>query len=211
MEYFKPGFGIVTESDQITENSGLFLAFYCADKKDKKGLNSFLQKMQMAELPSGMYLRTFHHTERSVSHDEITGMMATSNIYGTIHGKIIWNQLMKNFGAYPAKVIDWSDYLPFNPANYYAWGSYAGSSWSNIFFPFYLINMVIAINADKESTSSKSIYNLELETMPATKLNAFLKNIYTKKMIEQYGKNYKLELRKIYFAGEKPEFPLFEN
>lgn len=208
MEYFKSGFGIVTENDIYSENSGLFLAHYIADKKNAKGLNAYLEKMQMAKLPNGLYMRSFHHTKRSVSHDEISGMLSSSYIYQTLHHKIIWEQLKEHWGAYPAVVINWTDYLPYNPANYYAWGAYAGSKWSRVFFPFYLTNMLISINKDPGETSSKLIYGLELNTMPMTRLNVFLKKIYEKKMIEQYGENYKMELRKIYFGREKPEFPL---
>jgi hypothetical protein len=209
VEYFKPGFGIVTESDQTTENSGLFLAQYILDKRNAKGMTYFLEKMQRSKLPNGLYLRSFHHTERGVSHDEISGMMASSFIYNTVHHKIIWGQLKQNWGAYPAVVSDWTDSLPYNLANYYAWGSYNYSMLSRVFFPFYLANMIIAINKEVGETSSKIIYGLELNSMPKTMLNSWLLEIYENKMIEQYGKNYKLELRKIYFTGEKPEFPLF--
>lgn len=211
MEYFKQGFGIVTEADQVTENSGLFLAQYILDKRNAKGMSSYLEKMQMAKLPNGLYLRTFHHTKRSVSHDELTGMIASSFIYRTLHHKIIWEQLKENWGAYPAVVVGFSDKLPYNPSNYYAWGSYNYSSLSKLFFPFYLTNMIISINKPPGETSSKIIYWLELNSMPPTRLNIFLKKIYEKKMIEQYGENYKMELRKIYFASEKPEFPLFQE
>lgn len=211
MEYFKKGFGLVTEHDPTTENSGLFLAFYILDKKNVKGMTYFLEKMQMAKQPSGLYLRSFHHTQRSVSHDEITGMIVSSYIYQTLHHKIIWEQLKENFGGYPACVMHWTDYLPYNPSNYYAWGSYAGSKFSKIFFPFYLINMLIAMNKKLEDVSSKSIYWLELNSMPSTKLNRFLKKIFEKRMVKDYGDNYIMALRKIYFASESSEFPLFEG
>lgn len=211
MEYFKKGFGLVTEHDPFTENSGLFLSFYILDKKNVKGMTYYLEKMQMAKTASGLYLRTFHHTKRSVSHDEITGKMASSYIYQTLHHKIIWEQLKENWGAYPACVMHWTDYLPYNPSNYYAWGSYAGSEWSKIFFPFYFLSMLIAMRKEKGDVSSKSIYWLELNSMPQTKLNKFLKKIFESKMFKVYGENYIMELRKVYFASEKPEFPLFEG
>ena len=211
MEYFKAGFGIVTEADSVTENSGLFLAHYIMDKKDAKGMSAYLEKMQRAKLPSGLYMRSFHHTKRSVSHDEISGMIASSYVYQTLHHRIIWEQLKENWGAYPAVVVNWTDKLPYNPANYYAWGSYAGSKWSKMFFPFYLVNMYITMNKPKGEVSSKLIYNLELNKMPITRLNTFLKNLYEKKMIEMYGANYKMEMRKVYFGREKPEFPLLQE
>ena len=36
-------------------------------------------------------------------------------------------------------------------------------------------------------------------------------NNYKEKMIEKYGTDFKMVMRKIYFQGEKPEFPLFQE
>lgn len=209
-EYFSPIFGLVTKADPISENGGLFLAQYHASKRDAKGLSLYLEKMNRAKTEDGLYKRSENHTNRTVSHDEITGMMASSYLFQTIHKDIIWSQLKENLGAYPAIVKDWSDRLPYNPGNYYAWGQYAGSDSSYAFLPIYFANMLIAIHKGKEETSSKLIYWLELETMPKNRTNTILKSFFESKMKKQYGENFLFEMRRIYFSQEDiNEFPLF--
>ena len=210
MEYFSPIFGLVTKYNPTSENGGLFLAQYLVHRPNGIGKSIFLEKMNNAINPDGLYRRSSHHVKRSVSHDEITGMIASSHIVGTIHKNIIWNQLKQNFWAYPAVVEGLTDYLPYNPANYYAWGSYVGSSWSKALFPFYFINMMISLNKPAQETSSKLIYWLELNSMPTSKLNKFLKKYYESKVSEQYGDDYLKKMRYIYFHTEEKDFPLLE-
>jgi len=212
MEYFSPTFGLVTETDPCTENGGLFLAQYLADNPESiVGRHIFMMKMSMAQLSSGLYRRSAGHNKRSVSHDEITGMMASSYLLGTLHKNIIWKQLKENFGAYPAIVMDWSDRLPFNPGNYYAWGQYANSKWSYIYAPLYFVNMVISLSKGLGDTSSKLMYDLELRTMPENWLNTMMKSYFVSKMTKQYGSDYLLKMRRIYFNREKDQFPLFKR
>lgn len=210
MEYFSPVFGLITKHNPTTENGGLFLAQYLVHNPRGAGRDIFLAKMNNAINPDGLYKRSAHHTKRSVSHDEITGMIASSHMAGTIHKNIIWSQLKQNFWAYPAVVENFTDYLPYNPANYYAWGSYVGSRWSKVFFPFYLINMMISLQKPAQETSSKLIYWLELNSMPTSKLNKFLKKYYESKVSEQYGDDYLKKMRYIYFHTEEKDFPLLE-
>lgn len=210
MVYFSEIYGLVTKHDPVTENGGLFLAQYVASNPSEEVKNLFLKKMDLSKTEGGFYKRSAEHKKRSVSHDEITGMMATSFVYGTIHKDIIWSQLKRNFGAYPAVKADFSDYLPYNPGNYYAWGQYAGSKMSYVYFPVYFANMALALSKEKQQTSSKLIYWLELETMPKNYMNNFLKKFFVKKVKAQYGENYLYEMRKIYFNQEDEyEFPLF--
>lgn len=210
MIYFSEIFGLITKENPTTENGGIFLAQYMASNpSDEQAKKIFLKKMDNAIQPNGLYKRSQHHTKRSVSHDEITGMMASSKIAGTIHRNIIWNQLKANFGAYPAVIEKWYDYLPYNPANYYAWGDYAGSKVSKIFFPLYAINLFIALRKDPQETSSKLIYWTELNTMSNSFLNKKLKTYYTDKVTEQYGVDYLYKMRRIYFNQEGDDFPLF--
>lgn len=212
MGYFSPTFGLVTQQDPGTENGGLFLAQYLADNpKSVFARNIFMLKMDNAILPSGLYRRSENHNKRSVSHDEITGMMASSYILGTLHKNIIWKQLKENFGAYPAIVMDWSDRLPFNPGNYYAWGQYVRSPASYCFLLIYIVNLIIASNKPATETSSKLMYDLELRTMPDNWINRKLAKYYESKMAKQYGSDYLMKMRRIYFSTEKEEFPLFKR
>ena len=208
--YFNSIYGLVTKYDPQSENSGLFLAQYVMTNPDALALSTYYSKMKSAKQPNGMYARSAKHLNRSVSHDEITGMLSISYKYNSFHRFEIWKSLIKNLGAYPAIVVDKSDYLPYNPANYYAWGQYAGSKLSYLFLPLYFINMIISSNKDIQITSSKIITHLELSTMPKNFVNKLMMKYFEKKMVKQYGSDYLLELRKIYFWSETEDFPLFK-
>lgn len=206
MQYFNEG--LVTSQDIQTENRNLFYAEYLALGGVDQGFNSFMHAKQ---LPNGMYLRSSVHTNRTVSHDEITGWMASSHILKTGHKLEIWKTLLSNYGAYPAVVKDWTDRLPYNPGNYYAWASYAGSYAKYLFLPMYFINLLVAIAKEKQNTSSKIIYWLELSTMPKTWVNIQMKKIFEAKMKAQYGENYLKGLFNIYFGAEdRKYFPLWK-
>jgi hypothetical protein len=209
--YFNSIYGLVTKHDPTSENAGLFLAQYVMTNPDALALSTYYSKMKAAKQPNGMYARSAKHLQRSVSHDEISAMMSISYKYNSFHRFEIWKSLIKNYGAYPAIVMDKSDYLPYNLANYYAWGQYVGSKLSYLFLPLYFINMVISSNKKASETSSKLITHLELSTMPKNFVNKLMFKYFEKKMIKQYGTNYLLELRKIYFWTESEDFPLFKN
>lgn len=208
--YISMIYGLITRQDISTENGGSFLAALAAHTPNAIVFSAFCSKMRLSKLPSGMYARSAKHLQRSVSHDEISGMMAASQIFNTSHRFEIWKHLMSHFGAYPAIVINKTDYLPFNPANYYAWGQYANSKLSYLFLPFYIINLILSSNKSPSETSSKLIYNLELTTLPKNMVNKALFRYFEKKMKAQYGDKYLLAMRKIYFNQETPDFPLFK-
>ena len=148
-DYFQYG-GMVTRHDPSTENMNLFYAQYIAD--GNKGVYDYDEVMRSRKLHSGLYARSPIHTKRSVSHDELSAYMSISYMLKLNYHHEVWNQLKANYGAYPAIIEKWYDYLPFNPANYYAWGSYVGSKWSKVFFPFYFINMSLSLSR-KQRTS----------------------------------------------------------
>lgn len=208
--YISMIYGLVTRQDSGTENGGSFLAALAAHTPTALVFSAFHSKMKLAKQPNGMYARSAGHLSRSVSYDEITGMMATSQIFNTPHRFEIWKQLKANFGAYPAIVMDKSDYLPYNLANYYSWGQYAGSMLSYLFLPFYIVNLIIATRRPANETSSKLLHNLRLTTMSKTFINKALFSYFEKKMKAQYGDKYLLAMRKIYFNQETPDFPLFK-
>lgn len=201
-EYFNEG--LVTKRDPITENRNLFYAEYLALGGVDRGFSSF---MYLKRLPNGMYLRSSHHVNRTVSHDEITGWMVSSYLLGTEHKKEIWDTLKKNYGAYPAVVKHWTDRLPFNPANYYAWGSYVHSPVRYAFLPLYFTNMLIALSKPNNNTSSKIMYWLELTTMPKSVANDAMIFIYSKAMRAKYGNNWLIQIMQIYH-GTDADFPI---
>lgn len=208
--YISMIYGLVTKQDSTTENGGSFLAALAAHTPTALVFSAFHSKMKLAKQPNGMYARSAGHLKRSVSHDEITGMMTTSQVFNTPHRYEIWKQLKTHFGAYPAIVMDKSDYLPFNLSNYYAWGQYANSKLSYLFLPFFIVNLIVASNSKYQDTSSKLLYNLKLTTLPKTATNKALLSYFEKKMKAQYGDKYLLAMRKIYFNQETPDFPLFK-
>ena len=201
MEYFNEG--LVTKSDPQTENRNLFYAEYLTLGGVDQGFNSFMHEKQ---LPNGLYLRSSIHTNRTVSHDEITGWLVSSKILGTCHGEVIWSQLVRHYGAYPAAVKNWTDYLPFNPGNYYAWAKLVGSKASIFFFPIYLLNLVISCSKPPKDTSSKIIYWLELSNINSPLCKWF----FEKRMKSQYGDAWLSSLLIIYF-GTDSEFPLLKQ
>ena len=126
--YFKEGFGLVTENDPVTENCNLFYAEYLLLKRNHESLSEedkvfFTKNMEMKINDRGLYNRRSIETTpiRSVSHDEITGWLVASRVLCTDHGKDIWRHLISHFGTYN-NTGRLSEALPFNPANFYAWG-----------------------------------------------------------------------------------------
>lgn len=211
-EYFKAGYGLVTENDPNTENANLFYAQYLLLKRSytPEDYNFFtINMLTKWNTERKVYNRRSGKDTRSVSHDEITGWMVSSYILQTSHKRQIWNHLMTHLGSYnnTGKLLD---YLPFNPGNYYAWGAYVESPLRWAFLPIYFINMMLASHGDKQATSSKIIYWLELNSMPKTWVNLQMKKIFENKMIKTYGLNWLEELYAIYFGAEKrDEFPLW--
>ena len=199
MNYFNEG--LVTKHDPSTENRNLFYAEYLTLGGVDQGFNYF---MNAKKLPNGMYLRSSIHTKRSVSHDEITGWLVSSKILNTNHRFEIWNQLVSNYGAYPAVIENVLDYLPFNPSNYYAWGELSEKKWTKVFYPIYAVSLIIACAKEKQNTSSKIIYWLELSNIDAPLLKWF----FEKRMEAMYGEKWIKELFDIYFHGEDLEHPL---
>lgn len=217
-EYFKMGWGIVTENDPNTENCNLFLAQWHILKHAKGELTEadrdwFMANMTSKKNADGLYNRRSVETEpvRSVSQDEILGFLISSTLLRTPNAEKIWKHLITHFGTYN-NTKRLRDSIPFNPANFYAWGQIVGSKLSCLFLPFYIANLLIAINKDPSNTSSKIMYWMELEVMPKTWINILLHSIYEKEMIKQYGGDYVSFLLHFYHGREdKVNFPIFKE
>jgi hypothetical protein len=213
VEYFKEGYGLVTENDPITENCNLFYAQYLALKTPVvTDLIFYRRNMKLKVNETGLYNRRSEETlpVRSVSKDEILGFMTASAILKTEHADKIWKHLLTHLGSYnnTGRLLD---YLPFNPGNYYNWGQLVGSKLSYIFLPMFIINLIIASNKPVGITSSKILYWLIFKTMPKNVINNFICKYYERKMKSQYGENYIRGLYNIYFSMEsKTGFPLFK-
>ena len=207
MNYFTDiGLGIST--DLLSENSGLFYAHWLVLKKElgmKSDYNDytfFCNKMLHAYISRGLYLRRELHPSRTVSQDEISGMMISSFLLKTFHRKEIWSYLVNHFGNYKATGKN----KFYNLGSFYSWAILAESRIAFLFAPLYFINLVIACMMKKENTSSKLIYFSELSTMP----KGFLYRYYVKRMRNIYGEKWVRELFAIYFKSESADHPLIE-
>ena len=218
-EYFKMGYGLVTENDPTTENANLFLAQWHILKEAKGELTDedrdfFMQNMVLKINPeNGLYNRRSIEELplRSVSQDEILGFLISSTLLRTPNAEKIWKHLITHFGTYN-NTGRLKDSIPFNPANFYAWGQIVGSKLSCLFLPFYIANLLIAINKDPSNTSSKIMYWMEFEAMPKTFINNLLYSVYENKMIKQYGADYVSFLLHFYHGREdKVNFPIFKE
>lgn len=213
MNYFSEIFGLITRHDQTTENAGLFLAHYFVLKlilgepilEHEKLI--FLEKMANARVSEGLYRRSKHHTQRTVSHDEITGMLISSKILKTGHGVEVMDYIERHFLNYPATGVA----KFYQPSNFYMWGLLTGRRWTAVFYPFYAASFFLSIRKPKIETSSKLIYLIELYTTKDISFSSkVLWTFFVAEMNKVYGKDWIRGLFEIYFNGEHDNFPLLE-
>jgi len=211
LNYFSTIFGLITAADPGTENGGLFLAHYFVLRlmlgmpMDPTAIDTYYSKMYNAYVAPGLYRRSKNHTDRTVSHDEITGFMVGSEILRSYHRDTIWKHLISNHMSYNAT----GTFKAYNPADYYPWALIAGSSLAPIYAPFYFANLMISSNKPKEETSSKLIYLTELYVIKDKSAYAnFLWKYFSWRMEKMYGKGWVGELYAIYFKNEHEDFPL---
>lgn len=209
--FFSLIFGLITSHDPTSENSGLFFAEYltlkaaCEIRPSEFDKSIYESKMANAYVNKGLYLRSKHHQNRTVSHDEITGMIVGSYVLKTQHRYDIIKYLEQHDGNYSATGKD----KRYSLADYYAWLTLTGRWQAAIFAPFYTANLLISIGKDKEKTSSKLLYFTELFHMrKISDYSDFLWRVYKKKMESQYGKEWIKELFAIYFSREPKDHPL---
>jgi ribosomal protein S24E len=213
VNYFSPILGLVTKHDPHTENSGLFFFHYLVLKSmlgmpiTQEDINIYISKMAQAQIRDGLYLRSAEHQERTVSHDEITGMIGASAILNTHHGDGIVNYLTRSIGNYPATGKN----KYYNPADYFAWYTLTDKWYASFFIPFYGINLLITSNKTKQDTSGKLIYLSELFIMKDKSVVAKMYwKYFTWRMEKMYGKQWIMSLYDIYFSSEDADHPLIE-
>jgi hypothetical protein len=221
MEYFSTKYGLVTDNDPTTENGQLFLADYILLLHKNVDIISFLMtndlmKDQLRNSETsveGLYNRNIDLVDRRcMSHDNLSGIMAWSVLAGTDHRFKIWKYLVKHLGTYDntqGKSTQFSRILPFNPSNFFAWGLAAESKLAYLFFPLFLINLIISCNKKPEDTSGKILSWIEMYPLSTTNIIVKLCfKYYEKKMKAQYGNNYIVELRKLYHGTNSTNFPI---
>lgn len=211
MNYLSNIYGMVTKSDPITENGGLFFAHYLVLKSmlgtpvTPQDANIYYEKMMAAFVSSGLYLRSRNHQQRTVSKDEITGFMVASEVLKTYHKERIWRSICDHWLSYPAT----KKAKFYNPGSYYSWAVIADSLSAPIFAPLYTINLLISTNRRKEDTSSKLLYLTELYVMKNKSLYCkILWKYYIWRMKKMYEKYWVNALYAIYFKDEDMDHPL---
>lgn len=213
MEYFSPTLGLITKYDPTTENGGSFFAFYLVLKLmlgqpiSQKDVDIYIHKMKWAYVGRGLYLRSMHHTKRTVSHDEITGMIVSSKILKTYHAKAIADRIARGFGNYPAS----GEFKIYNPADYYAWFTLTNKWYSFIFAPNYTINLLLSTSIKKGDVDSKLNNMIELYlAKDISWYSRILWKFFKWRMVHIYGDYWVKELFSIYFWSETEDFPLLQ-
>lgn len=207
--YFSPIYGLVTSHDLTTENGGLFFAEYLRLKQDlgiedtAEDLIIFQNKMFDARVSEGLYRRDSTRKERTVSHDEITGMLVSSKLLWTYHHKEIWNYLLKHFFVYdPNNNRPWP---AFAPQWICLWAELMESKLFKWLLPYTLISILITLRSgSQQDTSGKLLYFTLL------KRDSWLWKIYKYRMEKLYGKEWVKEIFSIYFNEEQKDHPLIE-
>lgn len=217
MEYLSTKYGLVTDNDPTTENGQLFLAELIL-LAGKDHLKSWFYNMVMQEqldnskVEDGLYNRNPDlHDQRVMSHDNLTAIFSYSYSSQTSHRFAIWNYLLKHLGTYDnskgtSKQL--SRFLPFNPSNFFIWGLCAESNIYLLFFPLYVLSLLITLNRPINNTSGKILAWVELLPHKDHWLVKYLYKYFDKKMKKQYGDEYVKALMKIYHGGNSREFPI---
>jgi hypothetical protein len=203
-KYLSEQYGLTFENDLTSENGQLFLSEHLLLDPNILYFNVWLKQLDSSYVKEGLYNRNPKLTERTMSHDNLSGIFSISYVYGTDHRFSIWNYLLKHFGTYDntlGKSKQFSRFLPFNISNFFIWGKCAESKIYMLFLPFYIINLILTCNKPKEDTSSKLLYWIELLPHKNHFICKHLYKYFEKKMICQYGIQYISALQHIYFKG----------
>lgn len=204
--FFSLIFGLVTSYDPITENGGLFFAEYLRLKTDlhmgitEEDHHIYEAKMLGAVVKEGLYRRDSTRTGRTVSHDEITGMMVASKILDTPHSESIQQYLDDHLYFYDANGD--APLHTFHPRWIYHWGKLNSRWYADLLFPVAFASLWVTTMNEKNSTSGKLLMYTVLER------ESFLWQVFKKRMVEQYGVRWVESLFSIYFHTEDSRHPL---
>lgn len=216
MEYLSTTYGLVTNQDPKSENGQLFLAQLILLKQirgqniDPETVCLFMQILN-SSVEDGLYHRNPDLTERTMSHDNLSGIFSWSYIRDNRFRHKIWNYLLKHLGTYDntkGKSKQLSRFLPFNPSNFFIWGLCANSNIYLMFLPFYLVNLVISSNKPSNDTSGKILNWVELYPHKHHWLCKYFWKYFANKMTKMYGENWIVRIFDIYHGGNSKEFPI---
>ena len=207
--FFSPIYGLTTLHDSKSENGGLHLAKYLRLKSDLNLPFSpqdnliYSAKIEFAKVSTGLYRRDGTRTERTVSHDEITGMLVASKLLGTSHASEIWNYLISHFFIYDPN--NNRPYPAFAPQWICLWAELMDSKLFKWLLPYTLISILLTTKSgSQQDTSGKLLYFTLL------KRDSFLWKVYKSRMIKLYGPEWVKSVFSIYFWTEPKDHPLIE-
>jgi hypothetical protein len=157
--------------------------------------------MSKAKVKTGLYKRDETRNDRTVSHDEITGMLISSKLLGTSYADEVWDYLTSH--AFMYDHTGTRPYPAYHPAWIYFWGEWMDRTWTKVFYPIAFINILLATKEDsRQETSGKLLYFTLL------KRDSFLYTVYKSRMLKIYGRNWIKEVFSIYFSNEPEDHPL---
>lgn len=202
-----------TSSHRGNENGVLFLAEYFILKQlsgqnlDENDKQIFVSIVNGLEVEKGLYDRgnsdkLRESPKRAISHDNISSIASMSKMFGTSHASEIASYGLKHFGIYNNNQKGFS--LPMNPSNYSIWLALANKSalLQIIFLSFFLINFIISMSKEKQNTSSKLLYLVELFPLKEIQPYGILYRFYLARLKKQYSDKYLKEIFSIYFLDE---------
>lgn len=207
--YFSPIYGLVTSHDNFSENGGLHFSQYLRLKSDLNIAYSaedritYEAKMFRSQVGYGLYRRDETRTERTVSHDEITGMVVASKLLNTSHASEIWKYLLSHFFIYDPN--NNRPYPAFAPQWICLWAELMDSKLFKWLLPYTLISILLTTKSgSQQDTSGKLLYFTLL------KRDSFLWKIYKSRMEKLYGPQWVKSVFSIYFHTEPKDHPLIE-
>ncbi len=207
MNYFSQTYGLTISTDSTPENGGLYFAEYLRLKSDLniqpscQDLEIYTTKMFKAKVSEGLYRRDSTRTERTVSHDEITGFLVASKILNTNHRFEIWKYLLKHLFVYDPN--NNRPYPAFAPQWICLWAELMDSQLFKWLLPYTLISMLLTTKSGSQNdTSGKLLYFTLL------KRDSLMWKIYKSRMIKLYGEEWIKKVFSIYFPKETEEHPI---
>jgi hypothetical protein len=220
MDYFSTVYGLTGEADPESENGQLFLSEYILLEHQSRGFSDeckkaseiMEQQLQNCLIKKGLYCRnTDLKYSRVLSHDNMCGIISYSALFKTQHRYDIWKYLLLHLGTYDSsqgKSPQLSKYLPFNPANFFIWGLCADSIFCYVFFPLFIVNLLVTISKKKEDTSGKILSWVQMYPIKNNLLVKISFYLFEMRMKNQYGDNYIKELMHIYHKVNSENFPI---
>jgi len=211
MNYLSDIYGLVTDNDPTTENGQLFLEEVSLLDEQEQYYNTMVTQLKNSIVSKGLYHRNANLTDRTMSHDNMSGIMSWSFVNKTEHRKDIWGYLVKHLGTYDntkGKSKQKSRFLPFNPGYIFVWGLCAESRAYLFGLPIYFISLLFVVGKPVGDTTGKILTWVELYPHRNHWCAKHLFHYFQFKMMMMYGPSYLKEIMNIYHGKNSKEFPI---